>query len=208
MSEAQISGKPDSKVVVVAALMLAISLAALDTTVVGTAMPTIVGKLGGLSLFSWVFSVYLLTSTVTVPLYGKLADLYGRKPVLLFGCAVFLLGSALCGTAGSMEQLIFFRAVQGLGAGAVQPVTMTVIGDLFSIEERARIQGFFSSVWGVTSLAGPALGGVITDGVSWRWIFFINLPLGLATIFLIWRYFHEHRQGKQSHIIDYWGTTL
>ena len=197
------------KGLVVAALMLAISLAALDTTVVGTAMPTIVGKLGGLPLFSWVFSVYLLTSTVTVPLYGKLADLYGRKPVLLFGCGLFLVGSVLCGMADSMEQLIFFRAIQGLGAGAVQPVTLTVIGDLFSIEERARIQGFFSSVWGVTSLAGPALGGVITDGVSWRWIFLINLPLGIATIFLLTRYYHEtERSQRQGHVIDYWGTTL
>jgi EmrB/QacA subfamily drug resistance transporter len=208
MSEVPVAAKVDSKVVVVAALMLAISLAALDTTVVGTALPTIVGKLGGLSLFSWVFSVYLLTSTVTVPLYGKLADLYGRKPILLFGCAVFLIGSALCGTAGSMEQLILFRAVQGLGAGAVLPVTMTVIGDMFSIEERARIQGLTSTVWGITSLAGPALGGVITEGVSWRWIFYINLPLGLATIVLISRFYREQRQVKQSHVIDYWGTIL
>jgi EmrB/QacA subfamily drug resistance transporter len=195
------------RTVVVAALMLAISLAALDTTVVGTAMPTIVGKLGGLSLFSWVFSVYLVTSTVTVPLYGKLADLYGRKPILLFGCVVFLVGSVLCGMAQSMEQLIFFLAVQGFGAGAVQPVTMTVIGDMFSIEERAKIQGFFSSVWGVTSLAGPALGGVITDGVSWRWIFLINVPVGLATIFMLTRYFHEGAQ-RRGHVIDYWGTVL
>jgi EmrB/QacA subfamily drug resistance transporter len=187
--------------------MLAISLAALDSTIVSTALPTIVGNLGGLNLFSWVFSIYLLTSTVTVPLFGKLSDLYGRKPVLLFGCALFLAGSALCGTAASMEQLILFRAVQGLGAGAVQPVTMTIIGDIFSIEQRARIQGFFSMVWGVASLAGPAIGGLVVDGASWRWIFLLNMPLGLASMFLIWRFFKEQTQ-KQSHVIDYWGTIL
>jgi EmrB/QacA subfamily drug resistance transporter len=198
---------PVKKVYIIAALMLAISLAALDSTIVGTAAPTIAGKLGGLSLFSWVFSVYLLTSTVTVPLYGKLADLYGRKPILIFGCVMFLAGSALCGTAGSMEQLIFFRAIQGLGAGAVQPITMTIIGDIFTIEERAKIQGLFSSVWGVTALAGPALGGLVTEGMSWRWVFLANVPFGLATIFLVLRYFKETTQ-KQSHVIDYWGSVL
>src|SRR5438874_10256874 len=119
-------------------------MAAMEMTVVSTAMPTVVGDLGGIHFYSWVFTAYLLTSTVTVPLYGKLADLYGRKPVLLFGCTTFLIGSMLCGAATSMEQLILFRAIQGLGAGAVQPITMTVIGDMFTIEERARVQGLFS----------------------------------------------------------------
>ena len=158
------------RALLVVALMFSIAIAAMDATIVSTALPTIVGQLGGLSLFSWVFSVYLLTSTVTVPLYGKLADLYGRKPVLLFGASLFLIGSALCGAAGSMEELILFRAVQGAGAGAVQPITMTIIGDIFTIEQRAKIQGLFSSVWGFTSLAGPAMGGLITQGVSWRWV--------------------------------------
>jgi EmrB/QacA subfamily drug resistance transporter len=189
--------------------MFSIAIAALDATIVSTALPTIVGQLGGLSLFSWVFSVYLLTSTVTVPLYGKLADLYGRKPVLIFGASVFLVGSALCGGAGSMEELIIFRAVQGLGAGAVQPITMTIIGDIFTIEQRAKIQGLFSSVWGVTSLAGPAMGGLITQGVSWRWVFFINLPIGLAAIALIWFFFREETEArKQEHSLDYYGTIL
>jgi EmrB/QacA subfamily drug resistance transporter len=189
------------------ALMFAIAIAALDQTIVSTALPTVVGNLGGLSLFSWVFSVYLLASTVTVPLYGKLADLYGRKPVLLFGISVFLLGSMLCGTANSMLELVIFRAVQGLGAGATQPITMTIIGDVFSIEQRARIQGLFSSVWGVTSLSGPAIGGLLADGLSWRWVFFINLPIGIIAILLIWRFFDEKTE-KQSHVIDYFGTVL
>ncbi|HEY4685776.1 MAG TPA: MDR family MFS transporter [Dehalococcoidia bacterium] len=192
---------------VVAALLLAISLAALDGTVVGTVMPTIIGQLGGLAYFSWAFSVYLLASTVTVPLYGKLADLYGRKPVLIFGCLLFIVGSLLCGVAGSMAQFIIFRAVQGLGAGAVLPITITVVGDLFSIEERARIQGVFSSVWGVTSLAGPGVGALIAEGMSWRWVFLVNLPLGAATVILLWRFFDERPQ-KQAHVLDYWGTLL
>ena len=193
--------------ILVVALMFSIAIAAMDATIVSTALPTIVGQLGGLSLFSWVFSVYLLTSTVTVPLYGKLADLYGRKPVLIFGASLFLTGSGLCGLSGSMEQLIIFRAIQGLGAGAVQPITMTIIGDIFTIEQRAKIQGLFSSVWGLTSLAGPALGGLITKGVSWRWVFFINIPVGLIAIVLIWRFFKEQPE-KQEHSLDYYGTIL
>jgi EmrB/QacA subfamily drug resistance transporter len=187
--------------------MFAIAISAMDATIVSTAAPTIVGNLGGLSLFSWVFSVYLLASTVTVPLYGKLADVYGRKPILLSGILVFLVGSVLCGLAQNMEQLILFRAVQGIGAGAVQPITMTVIGDIFTIEERARIQGLFSSVWGVTSLAGPAIGGLLTQGLSWRWVFFINLPIGLIAAFLIWRFFKE-RAERHEHVMDYFGTAL
>ena len=196
-----------SKLFLVIGLMLAMSIAALDSTVVSTAMPTIVGKLGGLSMFSWVFSIYLLTSTVPVPLYGKLADLYGRKPVLLFGCALFLVGSVLCGLSGSMEQLIFFRAIQGLGAGAILPMVMTVVGDNFPVEQRAKVQGFFSGVWGVSSLLGPVVGGAITSGVSWRWIFLINLPIGIIGIVILSYVFHE-RLEKRSHVIDDWGTLL
>jgi EmrB/QacA subfamily drug resistance transporter len=198
----------DRKTLLVAALMCAIALSALDATIVSTALPTIVGNLGGLSLFSWVFSIYLLASTVTVPLYGKLADLYGRKPVLLFGCSVFLLGSVCCGASQNMEQLILSRAVQGLGAGAVQPVTMTIIGDIFTMEERARIQGLFSSVWGFVSLLGPAIGGIIVDGASWRVAFFLNIPLGLLSMLLIWKCFQERAEKRQKHVIDYWGTVL
>ena len=141
-----------AKIIVTAALMLGMSLAALDTTIVGTALPSIVGKLGGISLYSWVFSVYLLTSTTTVPIYGKLADLYGRKPIFLFGTAICLLGSIISGAAQSMEELIIFRAVQGLGAGAVLPIVLTIIGDIFELQERARVQGLFSAVWGLSSI--------------------------------------------------------
>ena len=143
-----------AKIIVTAALMLGMSLAALDTTIVGTALPSIVGKLGGISLYSWVFSVYLLTSTTTVPIYGKLADLYGRKPIFLFGTAIFLLGSIFSGAAQSMEQLIIFRAVQGLGAGAVLPIVLTIIGDIFELQQRARVQELFSAVWGLSSVIG------------------------------------------------------
>lgn len=192
-------------VLLVFALMLGMSLAALDTTVVGTAMPTIIGKLGGVSLYSWVFSAYLLTSTTTVPIYGKLADLYGRRPVFVAGVGLFLLGSAASGAAQSMVQLILFRALQGIGAGAVLPITMTIIGDLFSIEQRARLQGLFSGVWGVSSVAGPALGGLITDHAGWRWVFYINLPFGLLSALLILVLLRE-RVERRRHQIDYVGS--
>src|SRR5947209_14105237 len=139
-----------AKVIVTIGLVLGMFLAALDTTIVGTALPSIVGKLGGINLYSWIFSIYLLTSTTTVPIYGKLADLYGRKPLFLFGSTLFLLGSVLCGAAQSMEQLIVFRAIQGLGAGAVLPIVLTIIGDIFELKERAKFQGLFSGVWGVS----------------------------------------------------------
>jgi len=151
------------------ALMLSIALAALDALVVGTAMPTIVGSLGGVSLYSWLVAVYLLTSTTTVPVYGRLADMYGRKPIFLFGIGLFLVGSALCGLSQSMPQLIAFRAIQGLGAGAVQPIAMTIIGDIFSVEQRAKMQGLFSGVWGISSFVGPPLGGLIVATLSWHW---------------------------------------
>lgn len=187
-------------VLLVASLILAISLAALDALVVGTAMPTIVGSLGGLSLYSWLVSAYLVTSTTTVPLYGRLADMYGRKPVFLFGIGLFLLGSALCGIAGSMIQLIIFRAVQGLGAGAVLPIAMTIIGDVFSVEERARMQGLFSAVWGVSSVIGPPLGAVIVTYLSWHWIFYVNIPIGLFTLVLITLVYHEKLQRHERRL--------
>jgi len=170
-----------AKIIVTIALMLGMALAALDTTIVGTALPSIVGKLGGISLYSWVFSAYLLTSTTTVPVYGKLADLYGRKPLFLFGTGLFLLGSGLSGAAQSMEQLIIFRAIQGLGAGEVLPIVLTILGDIFALEERARVQGLFSGVWGLSSTVGPALGGLIVDHFSWRWVFYINIPFSLLS---------------------------
>ncbi len=194
-----------AKTIVVIALMLGMSLAALDTTIVGTALPSIVGKLGGISLYSWVFSVYLLTSTTTVPIYGKLADLYGRKPIFLFGSTLFLLGSALCGAAQSMEQLIIFRAIQGLGAGAVLPIVLTIIGDIFELKERAKVQGLFSGVWGLSSVVGPALGGIIVDHFSWRWVFFINIPFGILSCLLLALNLKENVERKKQKL-DYIGT--
>ncbi|MBO0781772.1 MAG: MFS transporter, partial [Ktedonobacteraceae bacterium] len=193
------------KIVVVIALMLGMALAALDTTVVGTAMPSIVGKLGGFDLYSWVFSIYLLTSTTTVPIYGKLADLYGRKLIFLAGIALFLIGSVASGASQTMEQLILFRALQGLGAGAVQPLVLTIIGDIFELAERARIQGFFSGVWGVSSVVGPAIGGLIVDHFSWRWIFYINVPFGLLSAILLLITFQENIE-RTKHTLDIAGT--
>src|SRR2546430_4816857 len=194
-----------SKIIVTIALMLGMSLAALDTTIVGTAMPTIVGKLGGITLYSWVFSAYLLTSTTTVPIYGKLADLFGRKPLFLFGTALFLIGSAASGAAQSMEQLIIFRAIQGLGAGAVLPIVLTIIGDIFALKERAKVQGLFSGVWGLSSIVGPALGGLIVDHFSWRWVFYINIPFGLLSAFLLIIALKENVERKKRSL-DYLGT--
>lgn len=165
----------------VAALMLALSMTAMEMTVVSTAMPTVVAELGGASHYAWVFTVYMLTTTVAVPLGGKLADLYGRKPVALFSLAVFLIGSMASGQATSMTQLIAFRAVQGVGAGGLQPMTMTIVGDIFPIETRARMQGLFGSVWAISGLVGPLLGGLIVSHLSWRWVFYVNVPFGLLS---------------------------
>src|SRR5256885_3470749 len=194
-----------TKIIVTIALMLGMSLAALDTTIVGTALPSIVGKLGGITLYSWVFSAYLLTSTSTVAIYGKLADLFGRKPLFLFGTAVFLIGSIACGAAQSMEQLIIFRAIQGLGAGAVLPIVLTIIGDIFALKERAKVQGLFSGVWGLSSILGPALGGGIVDHFSWRWGFYIHIPLCLPSAFPLLIALKEHVERKK-HSIDYVGS--
>ena len=172
-------------------MILATALSALDSTVVATAMPTIVGQLKGLPLYSLVIAAYLLTSTTTVPVYGKLADMYGRKPVFMFGAITFIIGSALCGLAWDMPSLIAFRAVQGLGAGAVLPISLTIVGDLFSIEERARISGIFGSVWGISSVIGPVIGGAIVQFFDWRWVFFINVPVGIFASLLLYLYLKE-----------------
>ncbi len=192
---------------VVASLMLTLSLAALDATIVGTALPTIVADLGGVSLYSWLIAAYLLTSTTTVPLYGRIADMVGRKPVLVFGIVLFLVGSALCGLAQSMVQLIAFRAIQGLGAGAIQPITFTIVGDLFPVEQRARVQGFFSGVWGTASIVGPSLGGLIIAVASWHWVFYINIPIGLAALLMLGRTYHE-QVARRPHAVDFLGAAL
>src|SRR2546421_11847538 len=164
----------------VVSLLLSLSMAAMEMTVVSTAMPTVVGDLGGIHLYSWVFTAYLLTSTVSVPLFGKLADLYGRKPVLLAGIGVFLLGSIASGLAGGIGTLIAFRALQGLGAGAMQPTTLTIVGDIYNLEERSRMQGVFGAGWGVGGLIGPRPGGVNVKDLSLRSGVFFNRPGGSA----------------------------
>ncbi|MGB8940833.1 MAG: MFS transporter, partial [Streptomyces sp.] len=176
---------------VVAALMLAMALAALDATIVSTAIPQIVGDLGGFSVFSWLFSGYLLAVTVTLPIYGKLSDTFGRKPVLIAGSILFLIGSALCAAAWNMGALIAFRIVQGLGGGALQGTVQTLAADLYPLEERPKIQAKLSTVWAASSIAGPALGGLIAAYADWRWIFLINLPIGAVALWLIVRHLHE-----------------
>src|ERR671938_1590474 len=148
-------------------------------------MPTIVGDLGGLTLYPWVFASYLLAATVTGPVFGKLSDTYGRKPVYLAGIFLFLLGSVLAGTSQSMAALITFRTLQGLGAGAVQPVAITIVGDIFELDTRARVQGLFGAVWGISSVVGPAIGGLITDYISWRWVFYVNVSFGIVAAVLL-----------------------
>ncbi len=192
---------------IAAAVFVATFLVGLDVTVVSTAMPTVVGQLGGISLYSWVFSTYLLTSTVSVPIYGKLADLYGRKPVFLVATSIFLVGSMLSGQAQTMEQLILFRFVQGLGAGGVQPITLTIIGDVFPLEQRARLTGVFSAIWGLSALVGPGIGGFLTEQVSWRWVFYVNVPLSLLSMGLVWLFLREHVR-RRKHRVDYAGAVL
>ncbi|GHE00699.1 MFS transporter [Streptomyces alanosinicus] len=184
---------------VVAALMLAMGLAALDSTVVSTAVPQIVGDLGGFSVFSWLFSGYLLAVTVTLPVYGKLSDTFGRKPVLVAGAAVFLLGSLLCASAWNMAALIAFRIVQGLGGGALQGTVQTLAADLYPLAERPKIQSKLSTVWAVSAVAGPGLGGVLATYADWRWIFLINLPIGAAALWLVVRHLHEPVRERPEH---------
>ncbi|GAA4525024.1 MDR family MFS transporter [Amycolatopsis samaneae] len=192
---------------VLASVMLSTGLVALDSTIIATAVPSVVSDLGGFSQFPWLFSIYLLTQAVTVPLYGKFADVLGRRPVMFFGIALFLLGSVLCGAAWSMPVLIAARAVQGIGAGAVQPMSLTIVGDLYTVEERARVQGYVAGVWAVASVVGPTLGGVFAEYLDWRWIFFINLPLGAAAAWMLYRNFSEKVE-RRTRRIDYPGAAL
>jgi EmrB/QacA subfamily drug resistance transporter len=193
------------QLLVTMAVMAGLAVAALDSTVVATAMPTIVGQLGGVERYGWVFSGYLLAATTTVPMFAKLSDMYGRKPIFLIGISLFVGGSVLCGLSASIVQLIVFRTLQGLGAGAVQPMALTIVGDLFAPAKRARVQGFFSSVWGVSALVGPALGGLLTATVGWRWVFYVNVPVGAVAMVLLIRNFREQVEPR-SHRLDWAGT--
>ena len=196
-----------NRALTVVGLILALAMGALEGTVVSTAMPTVIGDLGGIHAYAWVANAYLLASSVTVPIYGKLSDIYGRKPILLFGIAMFLFGSAASGAAQSMAQLIVFRAIQGLGAGAMQPMAITVVGDIFDLEERSKMQGVFGAAWGLFGLIGPMVGGLIVHHLSWRWVFYINLPFGLAAMALVLTQLHE-RIEKKPHTLDFLGAGL
>ncbi|MBV8611704.1 MAG: MFS transporter [Singulisphaera sp.] len=199
---------PTGRAIVMVALMLSMAVVSLEQTVVSTAMPSIIAQLRGLEIYPWVFSAYLLAATVTTPIYGKLADLLGRKRVLLFGLGLFALGSILSGLSRSMPELIAMRVIQGLGAGAVAPIVITLLGDLFTLEQRARVQGWFSAVWGVSSLAGPALGGELTDRLSWRWVFFVTVPFGVVAAWILARHVHEKVERDEVRPIDWPGALL
>lgn len=192
---------------ILAGLMATMMLAAMDSTIVSSAIPQIVGDLGGFSLFTWVFSIYVLAQTVTIPVYGKLADQYGRKPIIIGGTLLFLAGSAACAGAWSMTSLIVFRAIQGLGAGSIMATVTTLAGDLYSIRERARVEGWLSSVWGFSAIVGPTLGGFFAAYASWRLIFLVNVPVGAVALFLISRYLKETVEHRR-HRIDYGGSGL
>ena len=193
--------------VVFSGLVLVLLLAALDSTIVATALPTIVGELGGLAHLSWVVTAYLLAETVATPLYGKLGDLYGRKGVLQTAIVLFLCGSALCGISRSMTQLIVFRSIQGLGGGGLTVTTQAVVGDIVPPRERGRYQGIFGAVFGVASIAGPLLGGYFTSHLTWRWIFYINLPLGVLALVVLAATLPS-RENRVRHTIDYAGAVV
>jgi EmrB/QacA subfamily drug resistance transporter len=198
----------ENRKLVVTSILLAMFMAAMEATVVATAMPTVVAELSGLELYGWVGSIYMLATTVTIPLWGKLSDLRGRRPVMLAGLVVFLAGSILSGMATSMKWLIVFRAIQGIGAGALQPIAMTIIGDIFTIEERAKMQGLFGAVWGFAGIVGPLLGGLIVKVLTWRWVFYVNVPFGLLSGVLLVVFFKERTRAKKDVSFDVGGAVL
>jgi EmrB/QacA subfamily drug resistance transporter len=197
-----------AKLEILGAVLLGLFLVALDQTIVGTALPKIVTSLGGNELYTWVVTIYLLTSTITVPFYGKLSDLYGRRPLLMIGISLFLVGSVLSGLSQEMWQLILFRGIQGLGAGALFPIALAVIGDLFTPAERGKYQGLFGAVFGVSFLIGPGLGGFLTDNVGWHWIFFVNVPVGIVSLIVIWRLLPTIKRAGASRNLDFLGALI
>lgn len=192
---------------VLVSVMLAMFVGAVEATIVSTAMPSIAAELGGFSRYSWIFSAYLLMSTVTVLIYGKLADIFGRKPIFFIGLTIFLIGSLLCGFSTTMEQLIIYRLVQGLGAGAVMPIATTIVGDIYSTEERAKIQGYLSSVWGISAVSGPVIGGLIVQYMDWKYVFWVNIPLGLLAMAGIYLFLQEPKMERKVSI-DFAGAIL
>jgi EmrB/QacA subfamily drug resistance transporter len=195
-----------ARIEILIAVLLGLFLSALDQTIVGPILPRIVSELHGVDYYTWVVTAYLLTSTVTVPIYGKLSDLFGRRPMLMIGIGLFLFGSVLSGLSQTMWQLIAFRAIQGLGAGALFPISLAVIGDLFTPRERGKYQGLFGAVFGIAFLVGPGLGGTITDNFSWHWVFYVNLPIGLIALAVIWRLLPTVRRPDATRNIDYAGV--
>lgn len=195
-------------ILVTVGIMFSLFLASMESTVVATSMPTIVGQLGGLEHYSWVFSAFMLASTTSVPLYGKLSDIYGRRKIYVAAMALFLIGSVMSGQAQSMTQLILARALQGLGAGGIQPLAFILIGEMFNLQQRARMQGFFSGVWGFSSIVGPLLGGFIVDRFTWHWVFYINLPPGLIAVALVAFGWQEQAQTHERPKVDYPGAAL
>lgn len=207
LTEQEAPAKPRRAIIVVA-ILLAMFMSAMEATVVATAMPTAVAELGGLELYGWVGAVYMLATTIAIPIFGKLSDTAGRKPVMLAGIAVFLVGSLASGLAPTMPLLIVARAVQGIGAGAIGPVSLTIIGDLFTPAERARIQGVFGAVWGVAGMSGPLLGGLIVKALSWRWVFYVNVPFGALSAAVLTLAYHAPRAKKERAPLDGWGSLL
>ena len=199
--------KETNRTRVLVSLLVGMFITGIEISIVAAAMPSIVAELGGFSLLSWVFSGFLLAQVVTIPIYGKLADLFGRKPVFVTGVVIFLVGSLGCGLATSMTMLIAFRLIQGIGAGSVQPTALTIVGDMYSLKERARVQGYISSVFGTAAIIGPAIGGIFVQYTSWAWVFWINIPLGILTVMGISLFFHEKVE-KKNHRIDYLGSAL
>jgi drug resistance transporter, EmrB/QacA subfamily len=197
-----------AKLEILGAVLLALFLGALDQTIVGTALPRIVTDLGGNEYYTWVVTIYLLTSTITVPFYGKLSDLYGRKPLMMIGVTIFLVGSALSGLSQNMAMLILFRGIQGLGAGALFPIALAVIGDLFTPAERGRYQGLFGAVFGISFIIGPALGGLLTDNVSWHWIFYVNIPVGIVSLIVLARLLPTVKRAGATRNLDLPGAAV
>ncbi len=199
--------KATNRRMVTVGLLAALFIGALDATVIVTAAPIIVADLDGLSLISWIFSIYTMAACVMTPIFGKLCDMYGRKLTFVIGTALFVVGSILCGSAGTMTELIWYRLLQGAGEGALIPVIFTIVGDMYTGKMRAKMQGVFASVWSIAALLGPLVGGYFVDYVSWRWIFFINVPIGLISIVLILGFFQE-RFEKRAVSVDYLGALV